>query len=66
MQYVIKIQLKAGMEEDLELGTILTMKPQEQVGGATDFRLVPGAWDDTDSLYSRIMVAGARRRCFVD
>ena len=35
-------------------------------GGATDFRLVPGPWNDEESLYSRIMVAGAGRRCFMD
>lgn len=28
-------------------------------GGATDFRLTSGLWNDTNSLYSRIMVAGA-------
>ena len=28
-------------------------------GGATDIRLVGGSWDDTSSLISRIMVAGA-------
>jgi hypothetical protein len=28
-------------------------------GGATDVRLVSGAWNDTASLASRIMVAGA-------
>ena len=28
-------------------------------GGATDFRLVNGDWNDLNSLYSRIMVAGA-------
>ena len=28
-------------------------------GGATDIRLVPGEWNDFDSLKSRIMVAGA-------
>ena len=28
-------------------------------GGATDVRLVGGSWDDTKSLISRIMVAGA-------
>jgi len=28
-------------------------------GGATDVRLVGGSWDDTSSLISRIMVAGA-------
>ena len=27
-------------------------------GGATDIRLVPGTWDNTDGLNSRIMVAG--------
>ena len=27
-------------------------------GGATDIRLVPGSWNDTSSLASRIMVAG--------
>ena len=28
-------------------------------GGATDFRLINGNWNDLNSLYSRIMVAGA-------
>ncbi len=31
-------------------------------GGATDIRLVQGLWNNTDSLASRIMVAGARWR----
>lgn len=34
-------------------------------GGATDFRLVPGSWNDKESLYSRIMVAGGGRRRFM-
>lgn len=35
-------------------------------GGSTDFRLVPGTWNDKESLYSRIMVAGARWRSILD
>lgn len=35
-------------------------------GGASDFRLVPGNWDDPQSLYSRIMVAGGGGRSFLD
>ncbi len=35
-------------------------------GGATDFRLVSGSWNDKKSLYSRIMVAGAGRRCVLE